>query len=104
MADRQANSLLAISEAGADKAAGKKAMAAGDWSGAIALLNSAALRDTRNADIQGHGSGRSSSWALGQERCYGAPTPGSRASAMSMRRRLFDGRGELLSLLRKEEH
>jgi len=37
-----------------DFAAGKKAMAAGDWSGAIAVLNSAALRDPRNADIQNY--------------------------------------------------
>jgi tetratricopeptide (TPR) repeat protein len=37
-----------------DFAAGKKAMAAGDWSGAIALLESAALLDTRNADIQNY--------------------------------------------------
>src|SRR5215475_8971094 len=37
-----------------DFAAGKKAMAAGDWNGAIAVLKSAALRDTRNADIQNY--------------------------------------------------
>ena len=37
-----------------DFAAGKKAMAAGDWNGAIALLKSAALRDPRNADIQNY--------------------------------------------------
>src|SRR5262249_30916303 len=37
-----------------DFAAGKKAMAAGDWSGAIALLESAALHDPRNADIQNY--------------------------------------------------
>jgi tetratricopeptide (TPR) repeat protein len=37
-----------------DFAAGKKAMAAGNWSGAIALLTSVALRDTRNADIQNY--------------------------------------------------
>jgi Flp pilus assembly protein TadD len=37
-----------------DFAAGKKAMAAGDWKGAIAVLKSAALRDTRNADIQNY--------------------------------------------------
>jgi Flp pilus assembly protein TadD len=37
-----------------DFAAGKKAMAAGDWSGAIAMLKSAALRDPRNADIQNY--------------------------------------------------
>jgi tetratricopeptide (TPR) repeat protein len=37
-----------------DFAAGKKAMAAGDWVGAIAVLKSAALRDPRNADIQNY--------------------------------------------------
>jgi tetratricopeptide (TPR) repeat protein len=37
-----------------DFAAGKKAMAAGDWKGAIAVLKSAALRDTHNADIQNY--------------------------------------------------
>jgi tetratricopeptide (TPR) repeat protein len=37
-----------------DFAAGKKAMSAGDWNGAIAALNSAALRDPRNADIQNY--------------------------------------------------
>jgi tetratricopeptide (TPR) repeat protein len=37
-----------------DFAAGKRAMAAGDWNGAIAVLKSAALRDTRNADIQNY--------------------------------------------------
>ena len=37
-----------------DFAAGKKAMAAGNWSAAIAVLKSAALRDTRNADIQNY--------------------------------------------------
>jgi tetratricopeptide (TPR) repeat protein len=37
-----------------DFAAGKKAMAAGDWSGAIAVLKSAALRDPRNADIHNY--------------------------------------------------
>ena len=37
-----------------DFAAGKKAMAAGDWSGAIAGLKSAALRDPRNGDIQNY--------------------------------------------------
>jgi tetratricopeptide (TPR) repeat protein len=35
-------------------AAGKKAMAASDWKGAIAVLKSAALRDTHNADIQNY--------------------------------------------------
>jgi tetratricopeptide (TPR) repeat protein len=37
-----------------DFTAGKNALAAGDWVGAIALLKSAALRDTRNADIQNY--------------------------------------------------
>jgi Flp pilus assembly protein TadD len=37
-----------------DFAAGKKAMAAGNWTGAIAALKSAALRDPRNADIQNY--------------------------------------------------
>ena len=37
-----------------DFAAGKKAMAAGDWNAAIAALKSAALRDPRNADIQNY--------------------------------------------------
>jgi tetratricopeptide (TPR) repeat protein len=37
-----------------DFAAGKKAMAAGDWNGAIAALKAAALRDPRNADIQNY--------------------------------------------------
>src|SRR5262245_29038643 len=35
-----------------DYAAGKQAIDAKDWPAAIKLLNSAALRDTRNADIQ----------------------------------------------------
>jgi tetratricopeptide (TPR) repeat protein len=35
-------------------AAGKKAMVAEDWDGAIAVLKSAALRDPRNADIQNY--------------------------------------------------
>src|SRR5262249_43395507 len=35
-------------------AAGKKALVAEDWAGAIALLTSAALRDPRNADIQNY--------------------------------------------------
>ncbi len=35
-------------------AAGKKALAAEDWDGAIAVLKSAALRDPRNADIQNY--------------------------------------------------
>jgi Flp pilus assembly protein TadD len=35
-------------------AAGKKALAAEDWDGAIAVLTSAALRDPRNADIQNY--------------------------------------------------
>jgi tetratricopeptide (TPR) repeat protein len=37
-----------------DFAAGKKALAAGDWSGAIAALELAVLRDPRNADIQNY--------------------------------------------------
>ena len=37
-----------------DFAAGKKAIDAGQWSLAIAALSSAALRDTRNADIQNY--------------------------------------------------
>src|SRR5262249_54545951 len=37
-----------------DFAAGKKAMGAGGWSGAIVLVGSAALRGTRNADIQNY--------------------------------------------------
>jgi Flp pilus assembly protein TadD len=37
-----------------DYAAGKAAIAAKDWNGAIRLLSSAALRDTRNADIQNY--------------------------------------------------
>src|SRR5689334_19810991 len=34
-----------------DFAAGKRALAKADWKGAIAAFGSAALRDTRNADI-----------------------------------------------------
>jgi tetratricopeptide (TPR) repeat protein len=37
-----------------DFAAGKKALAAEDWTGAIAALRLAALRDPRNADIQNY--------------------------------------------------
>ncbi len=37
-----------------DFAAGKRALAANDWNGAIKALSSAALRDTRNAEIQNH--------------------------------------------------
>jgi tetratricopeptide (TPR) repeat protein len=37
-----------------DFAAGKKVLAAGDWGGAIAALTPAALRDSRNADLQYH--------------------------------------------------
>jgi tetratricopeptide (TPR) repeat protein len=37
-----------------DFRAGKKALAAEDWSGAIAALTLAALRDPRNADIQNY--------------------------------------------------
>jgi tetratricopeptide (TPR) repeat protein len=41
-------------ELDADFAAGKKALAAEDWTGAIAALKLAALRDPRNADIQNY--------------------------------------------------
>jgi len=37
-----------------DFADGKRALGAGDWNGAIAALKLAALRDTRNADIQNY--------------------------------------------------
>jgi tetratricopeptide (TPR) repeat protein len=37
-----------------DFAAGKRAIVAGDWNRALAALTSAALRDTRNADIQNY--------------------------------------------------
>jgi Flp pilus assembly protein TadD len=37
-----------------DFAAGKQALAANDWNGAIKTLGSAALRDARNADIQNY--------------------------------------------------
>jgi Flp pilus assembly protein TadD len=37
-----------------DFAAGKKALVAEDWNGAIATLKLAALRDPRNADIQNY--------------------------------------------------
>jgi tetratricopeptide (TPR) repeat protein len=37
-----------------DFAAGKQALAVGDWNGAIKALGSAALRDPRNADIQNY--------------------------------------------------
>ena len=37
-----------------DYAAGKKAIDAKDWTTAIRMLSSAALRDTRNADIQNY--------------------------------------------------
>src|SRR6266511_2409568 len=37
-----------------DNAAGKQAIDAKDWSTAITSLNAAALRDTRNADIQNY--------------------------------------------------
>jgi tetratricopeptide (TPR) repeat protein len=37
-----------------DFAAGKRALAANDWNGAIRALGSAALRDSRNADIQNY--------------------------------------------------
>jgi tetratricopeptide (TPR) repeat protein len=37
-----------------DFAAGKQAIAAGNWNGALKVLTSAALRDDRNADIQNY--------------------------------------------------
>ena len=37
-----------------DFAAGKRAIVAGDWNGAINVLTSAGLRDDRNADIQNY--------------------------------------------------
>ena len=37
-----------------DFAAGKRALAAGDWNDAITALTSAGLRDDRNADIQNY--------------------------------------------------
>jgi len=37
-----------------DYAVGKKAIEAKDWTAAIRMLSSAALRDTRNADIQNY--------------------------------------------------
>lgn len=37
-----------------DLKAGKKALAAGDWNGAITALNLTALRDPRNADIHNY--------------------------------------------------
>src|ERR1700751_780893 len=37
-----------------DFAAGKRAIGAGDWEGAISALTSAVLRDARNADIQNY--------------------------------------------------
>jgi tetratricopeptide (TPR) repeat protein len=37
-----------------DFAAGKRALVAGDWTGAIKALMSAGLRDARNADIQNY--------------------------------------------------
>ena len=37
-----------------DYASGKQAVASRDWSTAVKFLNSAALRDTRNADIQNY--------------------------------------------------
>jgi tetratricopeptide (TPR) repeat protein len=37
-----------------DFAAGKRALVAGDWNGAIKVLTSAGLRDDRNADIQNY--------------------------------------------------
>jgi tetratricopeptide (TPR) repeat protein len=43
-----------LGEARPEFAAGKKAVVAEDWDGAIAVLKSAALRDPRNADIQNY--------------------------------------------------
>jgi Flp pilus assembly protein TadD len=37
-----------------DYASGRRAVEAGDWPAAVKFLNSAALRDTRNADIQNY--------------------------------------------------
>jgi tetratricopeptide (TPR) repeat protein len=37
-----------------DFSAGKRALVAGDWNGAVNVLTSAALRDARNADIQNY--------------------------------------------------
>jgi Flp pilus assembly protein TadD len=37
-----------------DFAAGKRAIVAGDWNGAISALTSVGLRDARNADIQNY--------------------------------------------------
>jgi tetratricopeptide (TPR) repeat protein len=37
-----------------DFAAGKRAIVAGDWNGAVKVLTSAGLRDDRNADIQNY--------------------------------------------------
>ncbi len=37
-----------------DFAAGKRALASGNWTGAIAALTPAALRDSRNADLQNY--------------------------------------------------
>ena len=44
----------AASQLDPDYAAGKKAIEAREWQTAIRLLSSAALRDTRNADIQNY--------------------------------------------------
>jgi len=44
----------AASKLDPDYAAGKRAIDAKDWRAAIKALNSAALRDTRNADIQNY--------------------------------------------------
>jgi Flp pilus assembly protein TadD len=44
----------AASKLDADYAAGKRAIEAKNWQGAIKSLSSAALRDTRNADIQNY--------------------------------------------------
>ena len=49
-----------------DFAAGKRAIGAGDWEGAIKALTSAGLRDTRNADIQNY-----LGYAYRRERLFG---------------------------------
>src|SRR4051812_48018639 len=45
---------VGASQADPDYASGRRAIEAKDWSGAIRSLSSAALRDTRNADIQNY--------------------------------------------------
>lgn len=53
-----------------DFAAGKRALVANDWNGAIAALRLAALRDPRNADIQnyiGYAHRRLRQWGLAMQ-------------------------------------